>query len=168
MTSPGFRAWRPRTLPPAASPPPLGCERLAGFGMRCFRCKASMRSTPEHCPSGSLRQVIRVLIAEGLMHLQAHPVHLWDAVTGELRCSYLGYDDKDEVTAAFSVAFSADGSQVCKSARMDQGAVLKSPLADILTEREMVLPPFQLSAAQCDGTQTPSFSLALQSYASRK
>jgi len=40
-------------------------------------------------------------------------VHLWDAVTGELRCSYLGYDDKDEVTAAFSVAFSADGSQVC-------------------------------------------------------
>ena len=43
---------------------------------------------------------------------QAHPVHLWDAVTGELRCSYLGFDDKDEVSAAFSVAFSADGSQL--------------------------------------------------------
>ena len=49
------------------------------------------------------------------MHVQAHPTHLWDAVTGKLRCSYLGYDDKDEVTAAFSVAFSADGSQVCEA-----------------------------------------------------
>ncbi len=39
-------------------------------------------------------------------------MHLWDAVTGELRCSYLGFDDKDEVSAAFSVAFSADGSQL--------------------------------------------------------
>ena len=39
-------------------------------------------------------------------------MHLWDAVTGELRCSYLGFDDKDEVSAAFSVAFSGDGSQL--------------------------------------------------------
>lgn len=44
--------------------------------------------------------------------VQAHPIHLWDAVTAELRCSYLGYDDKDEVDAAFSVAFSPDGSQL--------------------------------------------------------
>ena len=55
------------------------------------------------------------------MHSQAHPVHLWDAVTGELRCSYLGFDDKDEVTAAFSVAFSADGSQVCEGAAWGTG-----------------------------------------------
>ena len=43
---------------------------------------------------------------------QAHPIHLWDAVTAELRCSYLGYDDKDEVDAAFSLAFSSDGAQL--------------------------------------------------------
>ena len=60
-------------------------------------------------PSGS-----KPCLSCSVMHPQAHPVHLWDAVTGELRCSYLGYDDKDEVTAAFSVAFSADGSQVCR------------------------------------------------------
>ena len=32
---------------------------------------------------------------------QAHPVHLWDACHGGLRCTYRGYNDVDEVTAAF-------------------------------------------------------------------
>ncbi|KAI3429583.1 hypothetical protein D9Q98_005669 [Chlorella vulgaris] len=40
---------------------------------------------------------------------RAHPVHLWDALTGELRCTYRAYNDKDEVAAAHSLAFSADG-----------------------------------------------------------
>jgi len=29
--------------------------------------------------------------------LQAHPIHLWDACTGELRCTYRAFDDNDEV-----------------------------------------------------------------------
>lgn len=44
--------------------------------------------------------------------LQAHPVHLWDASSGELRCSYRGHDDVDEVTAAYSLAFSPDGLHI--------------------------------------------------------
>ena len=28
---------------------------------------------------------------------RAHPLHLWDACTGELRCSYRAFDDNDEV-----------------------------------------------------------------------
>lgn len=28
---------------------------------------------------------------------RAHPIHLWDACTGELRCSYRAFDDNDEV-----------------------------------------------------------------------
>ena len=41
-----------------------------------------------------------------------HPVHLWDAFTGGLRCTYSAYDHLDEVTAAYSVAFSADGTEL--------------------------------------------------------
>lgn len=44
--------------------------------------------------------------------LQAHPVHLWDACTGQLRCSYRAYDAVDEVTAATSLAFSLDGARL--------------------------------------------------------
>ncbi|GAQ92519.1 hypothetical protein KFL_010380030 [Klebsormidium nitens] len=40
------------------------------------------------------------------------PVHLWDAYTGQLRGTYRGYNDKDEVTAAFSVAFSTGGDRL--------------------------------------------------------
>ncbi|KAK9818157.1 hypothetical protein WJX72_007963 [[Myrmecia] bisecta] len=43
---------------------------------------------------------------------RAHPVHLWDVCTGELRCSYRAYDHADEVTAANSVAFNLDGSKL--------------------------------------------------------
>eukprot|EP00897_Mesotaenium_endlicherianum_P004712 jgi/Mesen1/4269/ME000022S03559 len=41
-----------------------------------------------------------------------HPVHLWDAITGELRCTYRAYDNMDEVTAAFSLAFNSNGSKL--------------------------------------------------------
>ena len=47
-----------------------------------------------------------------IVHLQAHPIHLWDACTGDLRCTYRAYDAADEVTAATSLAFSRDGSQL--------------------------------------------------------
>lgn len=40
------------------------------------------------------------------------PIHLWDAFTGEKRCSYRGYNNLDELEAAVSVSFSADGQQI--------------------------------------------------------
>lgn len=43
---------------------------------------------------------------------QHEPIQMWDAFTGELRCSYRGYDDVDEVEAAISIAFSNDGQKV--------------------------------------------------------
>eukprot|EP00898_Chlorokybus_atmophyticus_P003145 jgi/Chlat1/3831/Chrsp26S03979 len=41
-----------------------------------------------------------------------HPVHMWDAVTGELRCTYRAYDHLDEVTAAYSIAFNPTGDKL--------------------------------------------------------
>ncbi|XP_011294417.2 telomerase Cajal body protein 1 homolog isoform X1 [Musca domestica] len=43
---------------------------------------------------------------------QHEPIHMWDAFTGELRCSYRGYDDVDEVESAIAVAFSNDGQKI--------------------------------------------------------
>ncbi|KAL4443842.1 hypothetical protein ABPG75_011579 [Micractinium tetrahymenae] len=43
---------------------------------------------------------------------RAQPVHLWDALTGELRCSYRAYDDMDEVAPAHSLAFSLGGDRL--------------------------------------------------------
>ena len=44
--------------------------------------------------------------------VQAHPIHLWDACGGTLRCSYRGYNEADEVTAAYSLAFTPDGARI--------------------------------------------------------
>ncbi|KAI4296625.1 hypothetical protein L6164_036571 [Bauhinia variegata] len=41
-----------------------------------------------------------------------HPIHLWDATSGQLRCTYRAYDAMDEIAAAFSVAFNPDGSKI--------------------------------------------------------
>ncbi|GAV77898.1 WD40 domain-containing protein [Cephalotus follicularis] len=41
-----------------------------------------------------------------------HPIHLWDATTGLLRCTYRAYDAVDEITAAFSVAFNPGGTKM--------------------------------------------------------
>ncbi|XP_068639454.1 uncharacterized protein [Aristolochia californica] len=41
-----------------------------------------------------------------------HPIHLWDAISGELRCSYRAYDAMDEITAAFSVSFNPSGTKL--------------------------------------------------------
>ncbi|XP_036321561.1 telomerase Cajal body protein 1 homolog [Rhagoletis pomonella] len=43
---------------------------------------------------------------------QHEPIHMWDAFTGELRCTYRGYDSVDEVESAIAVTFSNDGEQV--------------------------------------------------------
>lgn len=37
---------------------------------------------------------------------------MWDACSGDLRCTYRAYDAADEVTAGNSLAFSRDGSQL--------------------------------------------------------
>ncbi|XP_044735503.1 telomerase Cajal body protein 1 homolog [Chrysoperla carnea] len=47
-----------------------------------------------------------------LTSCQHAPVQLWDAFTGQLRCTYRGYDLVDEVEAALSVNFSTDGQQI--------------------------------------------------------
>lgn len=43
---------------------------------------------------------------------QAHPIHLWDACTGSLRCVYRAYDAADEITSAYSVAINRQGSRL--------------------------------------------------------
>ncbi|KAK9936260.1 hypothetical protein M0R45_013109 [Rubus argutus] len=41
-----------------------------------------------------------------------HPIHLWDASSGQLRCTYRAYDAMDEITAAFSIAFNPSGTKI--------------------------------------------------------
>eukprot|EP00118_Oscarella_pearsei_P015266 m.136885 g.136885 ORF g.136885 m.136885 type:complete len:127 (+) comp38193_c0_seq14:207-587(+) len=40
------------------------------------------------------------------------PIHLWDAYNGTLRASYCGFNHLDEVTAAYSLECTPDGSQL--------------------------------------------------------
>ena len=40
---------------------------------------------------------------------RGRPVHLWDAVSGTLRASYVGFNHLDEVDAANSVVFEPSG-----------------------------------------------------------
>lgn len=37
---------------------------------------------------------------------------MWDAYSGELRCTYSGYDHVDEVEPAITLAFNDDGTKV--------------------------------------------------------
>ncbi|XP_028910435.1 telomerase Cajal body protein 1 [Ornithorhynchus anatinus] len=41
-----------------------------------------------------------------------NPIHIWDAFTGHLRASFRPYNHLDELTAAHSLCFSPDGSQL--------------------------------------------------------
>ncbi|KAL6528975.1 hypothetical protein OROMI_028861 [Orobanche minor] len=41
-----------------------------------------------------------------------HPIHLWDANSGQLRCTYRAYDAVDEITAAFSIGFNPNGNKI--------------------------------------------------------
>ncbi|XP_043198236.1 telomerase Cajal body protein 1-like isoform X1 [Amphibalanus amphitrite] len=43
---------------------------------------------------------------------RAHPIHLFDAFDGGLRCSYRAYNSVDEVAAAYSVAFDPCGERL--------------------------------------------------------
>lgn len=43
---------------------------------------------------------------------QDNPVHIWDAFYGDLRASFRPYNHLDELTAAHSLCFSPDGSQL--------------------------------------------------------
>ncbi|KAG2497820.1 hypothetical protein HYH03_004090 [Edaphochlamys debaryana] len=43
---------------------------------------------------------------------RGQPIHLWDACSGSIRCSYRGYNDADEPTAAYCLAFSPDGGRL--------------------------------------------------------
>ncbi|CAH1098569.1 unnamed protein product [Psylliodes chrysocephalus] len=40
------------------------------------------------------------------------PIHLWDAFSGDLRCTYRGYNNQDEIEPAISCVFSADGQNI--------------------------------------------------------
>uniref|UniRef100_A0A1D2AGF7 Telomerase Cajal body protein 1 n=2 Tax=Auxenochlorella protothecoides TaxID=3075 RepID=A0A1D2AGF7_AUXPR len=50
---------------------------------------------------------------------RGHPVHLWDACSGALRCSYVIHDAADAPTAAHSLSFAPDGGQL--AAGLDRG-----------------------------------------------
>ncbi|KAL5579321.1 hypothetical protein UlMin_011763 [Ulmus minor] len=41
-----------------------------------------------------------------------HPIHLWDASSGQLRCTYRAYDAMDEIAAAFSIAINPSGTKI--------------------------------------------------------
>ncbi|XP_068732065.1 telomerase Cajal body protein 1-like [Montipora capricornis] len=41
-----------------------------------------------------------------------HPIHMWDAFMGTIRCTYRTYNHLDEVVAANCVSFNLDGSQI--------------------------------------------------------
>ncbi|TPX69305.1 hypothetical protein SpCBS45565_g02562 [Spizellomyces sp. 'palustris'] len=47
-----------------------------------------------------------------LTSVRDHPVHLWDAYTGQLRCSYAAHDHLDEVQAPTALAFNLDGTKL--------------------------------------------------------
>lgn len=40
------------------------------------------------------------------------PIHMWDTTTGNIVANYRAYDQYDEVTAAYSLSFSLDGSKI--------------------------------------------------------
>ncbi|WOG89875.1 hypothetical protein DCAR_0209114 [Daucus carota subsp. sativus] len=41
-----------------------------------------------------------------------HPIHLWDAASGQLRCTYRAFDAMDEITAAMSIGFNPAGTKI--------------------------------------------------------
>lgn len=46
-----------------------------------------------------------------------HPVHLYDAVSGQLRCSYRPYNANDELDQAHGICFSPDGTKIFAGGR---------------------------------------------------
>lgn len=77
----------------------------AGEEGSCSSCCCLLHQTH----TGSLLELKPTLTHTPHHTLQGQPIRLWDACSGALRASYRGYDEADEVTAAFSIAFSPDG-----------------------------------------------------------
>jgi len=48
---------------------------------------------------------------------RAHPIQLYDAVSGQLRCSYRPFNNLDEMEAAYSINFSPDGCKIFAGGR---------------------------------------------------
>lgn len=69
-----------------------------------------------------LRSLDLFLINENsswLASRQHEPIHMWDAFTGRLRCTYRGYDAVDEVEAALSLTFSGCGLKIFAGYKKD-------------------------------------------------
>lgn len=41
-----------------------------------------------------------------------HPIHLWDLLTGDIRCSYRGHNHVDELDPAISLTFNLTGDKI--------------------------------------------------------
>lgn len=49
--------------------------------------------------------------------MQRHPIHLWDAASGELRASYRCYNAQDEITSCFALGCTCDGAKIYGGAK---------------------------------------------------
>jgi hypothetical protein len=68
----------------------------------CWYSRASAADPPSCCFATAAR---------------AHPVHLWDACSGDLRCSYRPYNALDELAPAYCVAFDPEGGALLAGGR---------------------------------------------------
>ena len=82
----------------------------------CDQAMIEVESLPLQCicPLRKSRTCayMRQIIVSYYKAMQGHPIHLWDALSGELRASYRVYNAADEVTAACSIAFDAQGQRL--------------------------------------------------------
>ena len=72
---------------------------------------AAKRAAPSHT-STLQTPPPRISVPTARAAAQGHPIHLWDACSGQLRGSYRAHDDADDPTAAYSLAFSPDGAKL--------------------------------------------------------
>lgn len=62
--------------------------------------------------SASILAILKPFPQHANTRPQGHPIHLWDACSGALRAAYSAHNDADDPTAAYSIAFSPDGSKL--------------------------------------------------------
>nr|CAD7437466.1 unnamed protein product [Timema bartmani] len=61
----------------------------------------------------SIKQIyIYIFVCSLVSTSQYNPIHMWDAFTGELRCTYKPYNHLDEVISAYSLAFDPSGEKL--------------------------------------------------------
>lgn len=63
-----------------------------------------------------------------------HPLHMWDAFSGNLRATYRAYDHLDEVVAANSVSFNTKGNKIFAG----EGCQIASNFQMLEIERKLV------------------------------